>query len=56
MSYSGFGIFVVTSHDQRAAILRASWLSVSGKGSGININMVEGLDDLRGGQMGLQEF
>ena len=54
MGHSGFGIFVVTSDDQRAAILRASWLSVSSKVSGIN--MVEGFDDLRGWQMGLQEF
>ena len=54
MSYRGFDIFVVTSDDQRAAILRASWLSVSSKVSGIN--MVEGLDDLRAWQMGLQEF
>ena len=54
MGHSAFGIFVITSDDQRAAILCASWLSVSSKGSGIN--MVEGLDDLRGWQMGLQEF
>ena len=54
MGHAGFGIFVVTSDDQRAAVLRASWLSVSSKGSGIN--MVEGLDDPRGWQMGLQEF
>ena len=54
MGHSGFGVFVVTSDDQRAAILRASWLSVSSKVSGIN--MVERLDDLRGWQMGLQEF
>ena len=54
MGHSGFGIFVVTGDDQRAAILRASWLSVSSKVSGIN--MVEGFDDLRGWQMGLQEF
>jgi len=54
MGHSGFGIFVVTSDDQGAAILRASWQSVSSKGSGIN--MIEGLDDLRGWQMGLQEF
>src|ERR1700730_14073055 len=54
MGHSGFGIFVVTSDDQRAAILCARWLSVSSEGSGIN--MVEGLDDLRGWQMGLQEF
>ncbi len=32
MGHCGFGIFVVTSDDQRAAILRASWLSVSSKG------------------------
>src|ERR1019366_3618487 len=38
----------------RATILCASRLSVSSKGSGIN--MVEGLDDLRGWQMRLQEF
>jgi hypothetical protein len=54
MGHFGFGIFVVTSDDQRAPILRASWFSVSSKGRGIN--MVEGLDDLRGWQMGLQEF
>ena len=54
MGHAGFGIFVVTSDDQRAAILRACWLSVSSKVSGIN--MVEGLDDLRGWQMGLQKF
>ena len=51
MGHSGFGILVVTSDDQRAAILRASWLSVSSKVSGIN--MVEGFDDLRAWQMGL---
>ena len=51
MGHAGFSIFVVTSDDQRAAILRASWLSVSRKVSGIN--MVEGFDDLRGWQMGL---
>ena len=54
MGHSGIGIFIVTSDNQRAAILRASWLSVSSKVSGIN--MVEGLDDPRGWQMGLQEF
>ena len=54
MGHSGFGIFIVTSDDQRAAILRTSWLSVSSKVSGIN--MVEGLDDLRDRQMGLQKF
>jgi hypothetical protein len=54
MGHSGFGIFVVTSDDQRAAILRACWFSVSSKVSGIN--MVEGFDDLRGWQMGLQRI
>src|ERR1035441_6582077 len=54
MGYSGLRIFVVTSDDQRATILCASRLSVSSKGSGMN--MVEGLDDLRGWQMCLQEF
>ena len=54
MGHSGFCIFVVTSNDQRAAILRAGWLPVGGKGSGIN--MVEGLDDFRCWQMGLQKF
>ena len=29
MGHSGFGIFVVTSDDEHAAILRASWSSVS---------------------------
>ncbi len=54
MGHSGFGVFVVTSDDQRAAILRACWFSVSSKVSGIN--MVEGFDDLRGWQMGLQRI
>ncbi len=54
MGHSGFGILVVTSDDQRAAILCASWFSISSKVSGIN--MIEGLDDLRGWQMVLQEF
>jgi hypothetical protein len=54
MGHPSFGIFVVTSNHQRAAILRAAWLSVSSKVSGVN--MVEGFDDLRGWQMGLQEF
>ena len=54
MGHSGFGIFVVTSDDQRAAIFRACWFSVSSKVSGIN--MVEGFDDLRGWQMGLQRI
>ena len=54
MGHSGFSVFVVTSDHQRAAILCAGWLSVSSKGG--DINMVEGLDDLRGWQMGLQEF
>src|SRR6478752_5605844 len=48
MRHSGFGIFVITGDDQRAAILCAGWLSVSSKGGGID--MVEGLDDLRGWQ------
>ena len=54
MGHPGFGIFVVTSNNQRAAILRASWLSVSSKVS--SVNLVEGFDDLRGWRMGLQEF
>jgi hypothetical protein len=41
----------VQHRDKNGEVSRsASWLSVSRKGSGINV--VEGLDDLRGWQMG----
>ena len=52
--HPGLRILVVAGDHQSAAILRARRLPVGRKLGGID--MIEGLDDLRGWQMRLQEL
>ena len=50
----GLGLSIVPGNDQRATVLGARRAAVGGELGGMD--MVEGLDDLRGGKMRLREL